>query len=36
MDTAEQMGKMAREADGKRLTYAALTGSAHTHQPRMV
>ena len=35
MNTAEQMGKMAREADGKRLTYAVLTGSAH-RQPRMV
>ena len=35
MNTAEQMGPMAREADGKRLTYAALTGSAH-RQPRMV
>ena len=36
MDTGEQMGRIAREADGKRLTYDTLIGKPHTRQLRMV
>ena len=36
LDTADQMGKMAANADGKRLTYAALIGPPETRQPRML
>ena len=36
MDTAEQKGRMAREADGKRLTYDTLIGAPNTRQPRMI
>ena len=30
------LGLLARSADGKRLTYAALVGLAHTHLARML
>ena len=36
MDTADQMGRMARSADGKRLTYAELIGPKEMRQPRML
>ena len=35
MHTAEQMCIMARGADGKRMTYAGLTGPKETCQPSM-
>ena len=36
LDTAEQIGKMVRDADGKRLTYATLIGPKEIRQPRML
>jgi transposase-like protein len=36
LNTEEQMGMMARGADGKRLTYAALIGPPFTRNPRML
>ena len=36
LDTIEQMAAMARGAEGKRLTYAALIGPPHTRQPAML
>ena len=36
LNTDEQMGMMARGADGKRLTYAALIGPQFTQNPRML
>ena len=36
LDTADQMGRLAQGAEGKRLTYSTLLGSAETRQPRML
>ncbi len=36
LDTIEQMASMARGAEGKRLTYAALIGPPETRQPAML
>ncbi len=36
LDTEEQMGLIARGADGKRMTYQGLTGPMETRNPRMV
>ena len=36
LDTTAQMSVMARGADGKRLTYAALIGPPDTRQPRLL
>ena len=36
LDTADQMGIMVANADGKRLTYATLIGSPETRRPRML
>ena len=36
LDTADQMGIMVANADGKRLSYAELIGPSQTPQPRML
>ena len=36
LDTADQMGNMAANAEGKRLTYAELIGPPETRQPSML
>ena len=36
LDTADQMGKLVRGADGKRLRYIDLIGPGKTRQPRML
>ena len=36
MDTADQMGRVARNADGRRLTYAELIGPARNPPPAML
>ena len=36
LNTEEQMSKLVQGAEGKRLTYATLTGPAETRQPAML